>query len=137
MSLYAPIALFVYNRPSHLKEVITSLKNNIYAKESDLYIFSDAAKNKKDVALVEGVRGYIESISGFKSLRIVKRDTNKGLSESIITGVNEILDKHGSIIVLEDDHITSPYFLKYMNDGLNLYEYEEDVISIHAYIYIR
>ncbi|GHT84207.1 hypothetical protein FACS1894137_06970 [Spirochaetia bacterium] len=39
------------------------------------------------------------------------------------------------MIVLEDDLITSPYFLTYMNDALNLYEQDERVVSIHGYVY--
>ena len=81
------------------------------------------------------MRKYITTVSGFKSLNIIERDINMGLSKSIITGVTEICDKYGKVIVLEDDHVTSPYFLQYMNDGLRAYEHDEDVISIHGYIY--
>ena len=37
--------------------------------------------------------------------------------------------------MLEDDIVTSPYFLRYMNDALRVYEDDEDVISIHGYVY--
>ena len=135
MPEYSPIALFVFNRPEHAEKTITALQNNIYTDKSDLYIFSDAAKKESDIGLVKEVRKYITTVNGFKSLNIIERDINMGLSKSIITGVTEICDKYGKVIVLEDDHVTSPYFLQYMNDGLRAYEHDEDVISIHGYIY--
>jgi hypothetical protein len=134
MSL-APIALFVYNRTEHLKKTIAALKENELASESDLIIFSDGPKNSSDYDKVNVVRKYSHSITGFKSVKIIEREKNIGLANSIIAGVTEAVNQYGKIIVLEDDLVTSPYFLRYMNDGLDIYEKKEEVISIHGYIY--
>jgi hypothetical protein len=131
----APITVFAYNRPIHLKQTIEALQKNIYANESELIIFSDGFKTDVDKQKVFEVRNYIKSIKGFKQVKIIEREKNYGLANSIAVGVKETVDKFGKIIVLEDDLITSPYFLKYMNDGLNIYEKIENVISIHGYIY--
>jgi len=131
----APIALFVYNRPKHTRETVESLRKNKYAAESDLIIFSDGAKNDNASAAVEEVRSYLRTVDGFRSVRIVESPVNKGLARSIIEGVREVLRQYDTIIVLEDDMITSPYFLSYMNQGLELYQNDDKVISIHAYIY--
>lgn len=134
MSL-APIALFVYNRLIHVRQTVEALQKNFLATESDLIIFSDAPKNKEKVDAVLDVRNYIQKIDGFKSVTIVERNSNFGLARSIIEGVTSIVNDYGRIIVLEDDLVTSPYFLKYMNDGLNLYESNDSVASIHGYVY--
>ena len=84
---------------------------------------------------MEETRSYIRNITGFKSLRIIERDRNFGLANNIIDGVTSIVNEFGRIIVLEDDLLTSPYFLKFMNEALSLYEDEERVISVHGYIY--
>ena len=131
----APIILFVYNRHEHTKKTIETLQLNHLASENNLYIFFDGYKNENDRIKVEIVRSYVKSISGFKSITIVERKKNLGLAESVITGVNEIINRYGKAIVLEDDLITSPYFLKYMNDALDLYENIDEVVSIHGYIY--
>ena len=131
----APIALFVYKRLEHTKQLVSSLKQNIMASESDLFIFSDAPQNETTSLKVEEVRKYIYTIAGFRSVQIIEREKNYGLANSIINGVNFVLNKYGRIIVLEDDLILSPHFLKYMNDALELYSNEEDVVSIHGYIY--
>lgn len=131
----APIALFVYNRLWHLQQTVDSLKDNLYASDSDLFIYSDGPKSESDKEKVDQVRNYIRSISGFKSITITERNKNLGLAQSIITGVTEIVNKYGKVIVLEDDLVTSPFFLKFMNEGLEFYKDKERVISIHGYIY--
>lgn len=132
---FAPIALFVYNRPGHTATTVKSLLENEEAKESAIFIFSDAPKTSNDLQKVEEVRTYVDSISGFKEKTIVRREENFGLAKSIINGVTSVLEKHNSVIVLEDDLFLSKYFLKYMNESLTTYENEEEVISIHGYTY--
>tara|TARA_B100000787_G_scaffold161703_1_gene141781 strand:- start:1138 stop:2034 length:897 start_codon:yes stop_codon:yes gene_type:complete len=135
MSDLAPIVLFVYNRLDHTIQTVNSLKNNFLADKSILYIYSDASKSKNDDESVKSVREYISNINGFKKIIIKKRNLNMGLADSIIDGVSKIVNDFGKIIVLEDDLVTSPYFLSYMNDGLNIYENEDKVACIHGYCY--
>lgn len=130
----APIALFVYKRPAHLRSVIDSLLSNTLACMSDLYIFSDYPKRLEDSAAVAEVRNFIGSITGFKSVKVIERKVNYGLAKSIISGVSELLLTHEKIIVLEDDLICSRYFLDYMNGALRIYQDDERVISINAYL---
>jgi hypothetical protein len=131
----APIALFVYNRPQHTARTIEALLNNDLAKDSHLFIFADAPKHPALNESVQAVRQYIGTIAGFKSITIVARDRNYGLADSIIDGVSRLCEEFGQVIVIEDDLVTSPYFLLYMNEALNLYRDEESVISIHGYTY--
>lgn len=131
---YAPVALFVYNRPVHTKNLVDSLLKNKEAEESDLIIISDAPKHS-GVTGVSEVRQYIKNISCFKSVTIIERSENYGLAKNIIEGVTGLLNEHERLIVLEDDLVVSPYFLAYMNDALNLYADDEKVGSIHGYVY--
>jgi hypothetical protein len=131
----APIALFVYNRLELVQQTILNLQKNYLAKDSDLFIFSDGPKDDEDNIKIINVRNYLKKITGFKSVKIIERDKNIGLANSIISGVTEIANQYEKIIVLEDDMVTSPYFLQYMNESLDFYKDEEKVISIHGYIY--
>jgi len=131
----APTALFVYNRPWHVSQTIEALKKNIMAQESDLIVFSDAPKSEAEAEKVCEVREYIRQIDGFRSVTIVERQANLGLARSIIDGVTTIVSKYGRIIVLEDDMVTSPYFLAYMNEALEKYADDDRVASIHGYVY--
>ena len=131
----APIALFAYNRPWHLRQTVDALMKNELAGESDLIIFSDAPRDPGADEAVREVRTYLKNITGFRSVTIIKRTKNFGLANSIIDGVTRLCTEYGRIIVVEDDLVTSPYFLRYMNESLDMYEQEEQVISIHGYMY--
>jgi hypothetical protein len=98
-----------------------------------LFVFSDGAKNTKSKDKINEVRNYLKTIEGFKSIQIYEAPVNKGLANSIIDGVTEIINKYGKVIVLEDDLITSPNFLDFMNQALMYYESEEKIFSISGY----
>ncbi len=131
----APIALFAYNRPAHLARTLEALRKNELAAQADLHIFSDGPKSDKDVPLVEAVRASLRDVPGFKSVTVIPRAGNVGLANSIIQGVTEVCGRSGRVIVLEDDMVTSPWFLRYMNEGLATYESDPEVISIHGWVY--
>lgn len=133
----APILLFVYNRPQHVKRALGSLLQNREAAASDLYVFSDAARSAEDAAAVEMVRKEIADIQGFRSVSVVERNENFGLARSIIEGVTSIVNRYGRIIVLEDDLVVSPYFLRFMNDALEVYKDEPRVGHIQACDFIQ
>jgi len=132
---HAPIALFVYNRPEHTKQTIAALQQNLLAGQSDLFIFADAAKNSEGLGGCKEVRSYIRAIKGFRTVTIYERNENWGLAKSIITGVTELVKSHGRVIVLEDDLVTSPYFLEYMNAALDRYQDDEQVMHISGYMF--
>lgn len=131
----APVALFVYNRPDHTRRTVEALAANTLAGETPLHVFSDAPKSETARQSVEAVRSYIRTISGFQSVTIVERETNLGLARSIIGGVTSLCETYGRVIVLEDDLVTSPHFLTFMNDGLDAYANNERVQSISGYMY--
>lgn len=131
----APIVLFVYNRLWHTRQTIEALQRNTLASESELFIYSDGAKNEDECAKVLQVRDYVKKVGGFKKVTVIERDKNWGLANSIIDGVTQAVNKFGRVIVLEDDLVTSSFFLRYMNDALKLYKDFNEVISVHGYQY--
>ena len=102
--MYSPILLFVYNRPEHTRRVIESLQANAEAAESRLFIYADQARSD-----------------------LIERAENWGLARNIIDGVTTQVNAYGRVIVLEDDLVVSPYFLRFMNDALEVYKDEERV----------
>jgi len=132
---YAPIALFTYNRADHTRKALESLLQNAEAKDSDLFIFSDGPKNEKASVGVAENRKYIHTISGFKTVTIIEREKNWGLANSLIAGITEVINKYGKIIVVEDDLVLSPYFLRFMNDGLEKYKDEHRIGAISGFVY--
>lgn len=129
-----PITLFTYDRLEHTRRTIQALLCNLGVSEYDLIIYSDAPRTPDKMQAVTAVREYLQTITGFRSITIHHRPYNYGLARSIIDGVTQVLSHHDQIIVLEDDLVTSPHFLNYMNEALTRYANDERVISVHAYI---
>jgi len=129
----SPIVLFVYNRPEETKRCLEALKKNVLAPDSHLIVFSDYSRDDAAENNVHQVREYLKNTSGFKKITIVERDRNFGLAASIIDGVTQIVNAYGRIIVLEDDLITSPFFLNYMNGALSYYEDRKKVWHINGW----
>ena len=128
----SPILLFVYNRPDHVRRCIEALQQNALANESELFIYSDAAKQADQEEAVRETRLYIKGITGFKEIHITERETNWGLARNVIDGVTTLLNLHEQVIVLEDDLVVAPYFLQFMNEALNVYRNEPRVGHIQA-----
>jgi len=131
----APIAFFAYKRPDHTLRSLISLAENEGAKDSELFIFCDGAKKTADQDAVNQVREIVRSQQWCGTVSIVERQSNIGLANSIISGVTELCQKYGRVIVLEDDLVLSPFFLDYMNKALNLYENYSQVMQVSGYMF--
>lgn len=127
----SPIVLFVYNRPTHTKRTLEALQANVLATESDLFIFADGPKQAGD-AQVQAVREVIKNVTGFASVTVQASDVNKGLANSVIVGVSQVLTKYENVVVLEDDIVTQRGFLTFMNQALSTYAHREDIMSLGA-----
>ena len=136
--MLAPIVLFVYNRPWHTEQTLNALMQNELADQSVLYIYADGPKEnatEEQLKKIEEVRHVIRTKKWCKEVHIIESEKNKGLADSIINGVTEIVNKYGKVIVLEDDIVTSKGFLKYMNEALELYKEEDKVYHISGYMF--
>ena len=130
--MLSPILLFVYNRLTHTQRCVEALLRNPLASESELFVYSDGAKDASQQETVNEVRNYIHSISGFKNIIVTERNENWGLARNIIDGVTTQINQYGRVIVLEDDLVVAPHFLKFMNDALEAYKNEPKVGHIQG-----
>lgn len=131
----APIIIFTYNRPQHTRRMLQALESADLAKDSDVYIYSDGAKNANSIEAVNKVRAIIAEPWQFNNIKIIERERNLGLAQNVISGVTEVISKNGKVIVLEDDLQISKVGLRYFNDALDVYEKEEKVMEISGYMY--
>ena len=135
---YAPIALFVYNRPEHTRRLLETLAGNKLAGESSLFIFADGPKKDakpEELKAIENTRKLVRDKKWCGNVEIIESDKNKGLADSITGGVTKLINDYGRAIVLEDDLILSEGFLKYMNDALEIYKDEEKAMHIAGYTF--
>ena len=132
---YAPLLLFVFNRAEHTEKTLRALAANNLVKKTNLYIYSDGPRSEADVEAVVRVRKLCAGMKGFASVKIYESKKNKGLAESIISGVTEQIAVHGRVIVMEDDLVTNSHFLEYMNNALDNYENDSAAFSIGGYTF--
>jgi hypothetical protein len=130
-----PVALFVYNRPEHVRRTLDSLALCEGSGDTDLHVFSDGPRVPADIDKVNRVRALIWTEARFGSLTIHERESNAGLAASIISGVNALFEYHAEVIVLEDDILVSPQFLEYMRAALECYRYVDGVWHISGWNY--
>lgn len=131
----APIVLFVYNRPIHTRKTLEALEKADLAKDSELFVFSDGARDAATVPFVTRVRAILDEPWAFKTVTIVERDRNWGLAANVIDGVTTIVNRYGRVIVLEDDLEIANVGLHYFNQALTHFEQEDRVMSISGYMY--
>ena len=136
----APVALFVYNRIDNTRKTVEHLLANTLAKDTELYVFSDGGKDAASWQKVNEVRDYLrqvkeeaERVGALKRMTIVERPENIYLERNIIEGIAQVFESHDTIIVLEDDICTSPYYLQYMNKAFDLYRDVPQVMHVSGF----
>lgn len=140
----SPVALFVYNRADNTRATLRALMNNTLASQTALYVFSDGGKDEASWEAVREVRALLhevkEEVARTRSLlnmTIVERPVNYYLERNIIEGINQVFEQHDTIIVLEDDIVTSPHFLQYMNDAFDIYRDDPKVMHVSGFTRIN
>ncbi|HEY2380151.1 MAG TPA: sugar transferase [Terriglobia bacterium] len=129
----SPVVLFCYKRPDHTRQTLEALRLNSLAARTELYVFSDAPRTEFERTNVDEVRRVLARIDGFKSVNVVERSANLGLARSVITGVSSLFERYERLVVLEDDIVTAPDYLAFINEALAAYETESRVFSVTGF----
>ncbi len=137
---YAPVAMFVYNRVKQTRQTLEALMQNTLAPQTDLYVFSDGGRDERSWRQVMDLRRMLletkqqaEEGGLLRSMTIVERGRNVYLEENIIQGIDIVMLSSDRIIVLEDDIVTGPHFLQWMNDALSLYRDNKRVLHVSGF----
>ncbi|MDF7825665.1 glycosyltransferase [Pontiellaceae bacterium B12227] len=129
----APVLISVYDRREHLQRCIAALLKNPEASKTTLYIVSDGAKDENRKGIIEEIRDYICSISGFKKIETRFREKNWGMRASALDAIDWVFSKHDSMIRMEDDIVCSPHYLTYLNSALETYKADKRIFCICAH----
>lgn len=137
---HSPVAIFVYNRADNTRRTLEHLIRNTQAADTDVYAFSDGGKDNQSWEKVNEVRSLLHDVKkeaernhSFKSFTLIERPANIYLERNIIEGIGYVLERHDTIIVLEDDICTSPFYLEYMNTAFGLYRHEPKVMHVAGF----
>jgi hypothetical protein len=135
MQAKTPIAVFTYNRPEHTRKMLQSLVICAQLDECDVYIYSDATRIPEHAQRVDEVRALVRAWGGEHGAKVIEQENNLGLARSIVSGVTELCEQYGRVIVVEDDLVLHPGFLHYMLSALDRYENEDRVAQISGYMF--
>ncbi|MGL4525201.1 MAG: hypothetical protein ACRCVN_06785 [Spirochaetia bacterium] len=128
-----PVCVWTYNRPNHARLAIEALRANTLSDQTDLYLFSDAPRAEKDDEGVMQTREYLDTVSGFRSVKVIKMESNHGPFKMLHYIGNYMCNVDDAFISVEDDVQTHPFFLQYMNDALNYYRDNKRVFAVSGY----
>jgi hypothetical protein len=132
---YAPVCIFAYKRYDSLKTVVENLRANYLAEKTELFICSNAAVDDSEKEIVNNIRNYALSISGFKQVTLIKNEINNGPTEHFLKSITRVVMQYKKIIILNDDDVPTKNFLNYMNEALVYYENIKKTFSVGAYAF--
>lgn len=133
MKKYAPVVVYTYNRPEHLKKTIAALQANHLAGDTDIFVVSDGSKDECTKMRVNEIREYVDSIEGFHAVNRIYHKNNVGVVRSVQIAEQLILTDYDRLITLEDDIVTSENFLDFINAGLDYYEDSDLAFTVAGY----
>jgi len=130
-----PVAVFLYNRPDHARQLLDSLLNCTRLEECDVYLFCDGVKKPEHAAGVRAARAVAREFASRLKAKVIEREQNLGLARSSVSGVTELFQQHGRVVVLEDDFILHPFFLDFMLQSLDRYVDDERVAQVAGFTF--
>ena len=128
------IVCFAFNRPRHLRITLKALSLNPEANTLPLYLYVDGPRTELDQYAITKIIELAEEFKGvFRSFELRAKSVNIGLYDSLTSGITDLLEEFDRLVVLEDDICVSSSFLNYMLLGLDKYQDNQQVASIHGY----
>lgn len=135
-NIYAPILIPTLCRDEHFVRCVESLKENTWAKYTDVYIALDYPVKEEHWNGYEKICEYLKgNFSEFASMNVIKRPYNYGSNKNMRELRNDIFKKYDRFIRADDDCEFSKNFLEYMDKCLDVYENDESVLGVTGYSY--
>jgi hypothetical protein len=130
VELKAPVSVFFYRRPDHLRQVMAKIRE---VRPQILFGISDGPK----VGNPEVFRGVEESRKFFREAidwpcrwELLERDSNQGSYLSVSRGLDWVFERVNETIILEDDTVPDPSFFRFTAELLEKYRNDPTVGAI-------
>jgi len=131
----APVLIPTMSRFNKLRRCINSIRKSGLAKKTDLFLAIDFPAKQEHIRGFQKINNYANSVTGFKSVTILKRKENFGAFLNFQSAIDHIFHHFENCIVLEDDNEVSKDFLNYMNAGLEFSKQNKDIFAVCGYMY--
>lgn len=136
MYINTPILLITFNRPDHVRRVLTEI---LKAEPQDLYVCQDGPRegNENDRIKCQEVRDVINELtSAYKSkhphftLHTLFQQSNLGCGPGPAAGLTWFFEHVEQGVIFEDDAVPHPDFFGYAEELLERYKDDNDVRAI-------
>ncbi|MFH2101994.1 MAG: glycosyltransferase family 2 protein [Chloroflexota bacterium] len=127
MQLKAPVILFIFKRPEQTSRVFDAIAK---ARPQKLYVVADGPRAPDEEEVCQLTRQIIENIGWECEVNRNYSDTNLGLRNRVISGLDWVFDHEERAIILEDDCLPRLSFFQYCEELLNYYNDDEKVLHI-------
>ncbi len=129
------IGVFCYKRAAKLKASMEALLQNPECANLDIIFFADGYKGEKDKQGVLETRSYIDSLTRFRNVYKHYRDKNFSTGPNFHTGLSYLSSNYDRFIIVEDDLVVTPNYIKYLLDGLDFYKNEKSVFCVTGFAF--
>lgn len=136
MAYKTPILLITFNRPDHVRRVLTEIRKQ---QPTQLYVCQDGARegNENDRIKVQEVREVIKELVDWPcELHTLYQEKNLGCGPGPATGISWFFENVDSGIVMEDDCLPHPDFFGYCEELLERYKDDERIMYISSTLYM-
>lgn len=125
------IILLTFNRPRHTAEVLRGLKKE---GATHVTVYMDAPVTEEDRLAQVELTELFDAVD-WMQVDLIRREKNLGLAVNMVSSINEQLQTHESVIILEDDCYPYPGFLRFMREALSIYKGNKKIRSVCGYQY--
>ena len=125
--LSTAVVLIIFKRPSQTERVFRMIEE---AKPSRLYIIADGPRNADEALLCQQTRQIGENVNWDCEVQKNYSETNLGLRNRVISGLDWVFDREESAIILEDDCLPHPTFFPFCEELLKYYKACDQVMHI-------
>ncbi len=117
MSVKTPVALFVFNRPEHTRQVLQALA---LVRPSTLLVVADGPRSDHpdDIVLCAQVREAVDNLPWQCEVKRNISDRNMGCRLRVSSGLDWVFGMVDEAIILEDDTVPDPSFFPFCEEML-------------------
>ena len=111
------VGIISFDRPAYLRRTLAALEAQTAVGDTQFWLFQDGAVNRYSGKLHGTEEGVAESIKVFGRARLPHKDTriwpdNVGVAHNSLLALDTLAERYERVILLEDDVVLSPHWLR-------------------------
>ena len=130
---YYPVFIPTLNRYFHFKNCVESLSKCTHADKTELVIGLDYPPEEKYEEGYQLIKCYLPTIKGFGKITIFEHEENLGPIGNWNYLVKYCKSNYDAYIGTEDDNVFSPAFLDFMDQALERFQDDDNILTVSGY----